>query len=644
MALGALHQTHEQLRLAAVEAQQPRFTTYEHKRFHSANRRQWLIEVGKQTEAHREFMASKHAVRAWYELQPRHEELEDKRDRPPAPAVQLTWCECAENKTTVDVFGADEPEHWLPFHGLKQCTLEDCGGILEPTSEHGWKVYADAMLERTRRAWCDCSSDIAHVERKGLTWCENCAQPAAPHPFNDSEERCVEVYRRVTDLYYSGAVMRFTRLLEATQGAVLEHWRQTGWDNGRSPESETRKLEELAAAAGLDAPYDVVRPGAKPGDPKAPRGSVSGYHWHKQREKGQLEKIDRVFQCGSKKITHVCTACTHTGPKIDIGCDNHRLCHRCRDKRKGKFQRAFQRGQREVLQRLWNDPLRLQRTHTFEREDGTKRLAYGGQWGEKFLTLTLPHSGNARQDVRELQRAWQRFWRLLRTHVAKDVLREESKAIRAHLMTQIAYCRVLEVTPGQDWKGHAHCHVWFTGPFIHHEMIRYLWGKALSTSYQHHLVESEMVVTVDQVVAEMPASRKRYAYQLREWLVTRRGRNGRPLALVWWPVIDVQQIRSAEIGQELCKYLVKDGERDKRGELKLIDPEVFSRIYAALEATRTICTSRGLLVHDKEGCFCPRCGGQYRKIIKDEPPEELAPRGPPDDQLELELDEQGGQA
>jgi hypothetical protein len=302
------------------------------------------------------------------------------------------------------------------------------------------------------------------------------------------------------------------------------------------------------------------------------------------------------------------------------------------------------RGQKAALQRLWNDPLRLQRTHVIERADGSKRLAYGGQWGEKFLTLTLPHSGNARRDVRELQRAWQRFWRLLRTHIAKDVLREEIDPIRKHLMTHIAYCRVLEITPGADWKGHAHCHVWFTGPFVHHEMIRFLWGKALSSSYQRHLVESKMVATVDEVIAGMPDSRKRYAYQLREWLVTRRGKDGRPLALVWWPVIDVQKIKSAEIGQELCKYLVKDGEHDKRGKLQLIDPEVFARIYAALEGTRAICTSRGLLQHDPKGCFCPMCGGVYTKIIQPVPPEALASRGPPDDQLELELEDNPGAA
>ena len=45
--------------------------------------------------------------------------------------------------------------------------------------------------------------------------------------------------------------------------------------------------------------------------------------------------------------------------------------------------------------------------------------------------------------------------------------------------------------------------------------------------------------------------------QLKRSLVTRRGKKGRLLAQVEWPVLDIREANS-DVEQELVKYLVKD--------------------------------------------------------------------------------------
>jgi len=438
---------------------------------------------------------------------------------------------------------------------------------------------------------------------------------------------------------------------------------------------------------------EAMRPQPVSGDPElgikadkqAPGGSVTVYEWHRARAKGQREKFERVAACGADTMLNRCTACELQGPKFKLTCGNHRLCLPCRAARIAKFQKKFSAGQQAHLQRLWNDPRRLkmnhQRTHRVTEinpvDDAPTRawlaarpakgslrpvfrawravrpapvqgparrqvrkvstLKYGGVWGEKFVTLTLPHSGKVRDDVRELQRSWVRFIRLMRMHVEKDVLRHDSETDRKALMKYMSYCRVLEVTPGHDWKGHAHIHFWFVSPFIHQSVIAHLWGEAIGDSYKNMLVEAEQVKSVDELVAKLPPGRQRYAEQLRDSFMSCRGKLGVRLTHVWAPIVHINKVQSGDIAGELCKYLIKDGERNARGELELLDPKLFAMIYASLEGSRSIGTSRGLFLVVESSCHCQECGGVFRRWIESTVfvPES---RGPPG-QLDLGLEE-----
>src|SRR5262249_4088496 len=119
---------------------------------------------------------------------------------------------------------------------------------------------------------------------------------------------------------------------------------------------------------------------------KHPRGSVSGYHWHKTRAAGQLERFSRVRRCGSERMKHFCSCCAKPGPDIQLNCDQHRLCIGCRQRRAHLYQKRFQVKQDAIVaelrkQGLDKDPVK------WVRSDGS--LIRGGRWGEKFLTLTL---------------------------------------------------------------------------------------------------------------------------------------------------------------------------------------------------------------------------------------------------------------
>ncbi len=299
---------------------------------------------------------------------------------------------------------------------------------------------------------------------------------------------------------------------------------------------------ELAGELGVTLdPRSHRRP--KPGDKEHPRGKISGYHWHKSRQKGQQERFDRVRQCGAEQMVQFCGACNRKGPKIAMTCDNHRLCLHCRDRRIKKFRKRFYPAQQQSMQMLWREQL-LAPTRI---ESG--RAVRGGKWDQKFITLTLPHSGDIVKDVAELPKAFRRFWRLLRKHVQCDLLadpgaaqvgkqiaslerdlaalentpktQEQRKRWSAllsdlqerqgkrlgesrRLVKLLRYCRVIEVTEGLAGEGHAHLHLWFLGPYIDQARIAHLWGESLSQGYRDKLwmVGIEAIPRLDEIDPE----------------------------------------------------------------------------------------------------------------------------------------------
>jgi len=288
----------------------------------------------------------------------------------------------------------------------------------------------------------------------------------------------------------------------------------------------------------------------------------SGEQWHTQRACGQVERPHRVATCGSEEVSIRCNACAHEETQLVLRCGQWRLCRHCRARRAARYQAMFREGRTVLL--AASAPL-------------LSAGAIGGRWSERFLTLTLPHSGDIRRDIEALPNLWRRFQRLAQEHLRYGV------GVPRQLAA-FPFVRVLEVTPGRDLLGHAHIHAWLFSPYIPHELLRLWWGRALVN--QGYSVPERSVA---ELLEEQPTPYRRR--QLADAFVTRRGAAGRPLEVIPWPVVDVRACHG-DVEQEFIKYLVKDAERTSGGALQFMDPALFARIYEGLEGIRTIQPSR----------------------------------------------------
>jgi hypothetical protein len=230
-------------------------------------------------------------------------------------------------------------------------------------------------------------------------------------------------------------------------------------------------------------------------------------------------------------------------------------------------------------------------------------------YGPKFLTLTLPHSGDVRRDVAVLTAAWKRFWKSVRRHLRLD----------RGIHHPLRWFRVLELTPSKG--GHAHLHAVLLLPFMHQRYLGHLWAMALPESYRAQLP----VESVQQTLAaqQHPWQRK----QLAALLVTRRGPHGRQLAQVHVPVIDIRAFgtqgnTATAIAAEAAKYLAKDAEYDSATGQLVWNAITSARLYEASEGVRSVASSRGFWV-DRVPLPCRDCGASHQlrevRIEKIEP-------------------------
>lgn len=295
-------------------------------------------------------------------------------------------------------------------------------------------------------------------------------------------------------------------------------------------------------------------------------GKPTTDNWHRARAKGQLERFQRVDLCGEGLVCVTCGECGEERTVVEAHCRVPRLCVPCRGRRARRERVRFRELRRLAVgwskRRGLFDPYRPE-----------------GRWGEKFITLTIPHR-EVREDVAALARAWRKFWRLVRVHLEKD--RGVSKAdVKA-----IPFVRVLEATPGTHEDGHAHYHVWAVLPFIPQAHVAHLWGRALESC--GYPVPSRLV----HVACEGRPVRERV--QLREWFMTRRGEHGRPLTTHRNPVCDVRAAKG-DIANELVKYMFKDATIDPdTGELVRVPVEVAAAAYIAVEGRRSVQVARGM--------------------------------------------------
>lgn len=314
--------------------------------------------------------------------------------------------------------------------------------------------------------------------------------------------------------------------------------------------------------------------------------------WHEVRAEGQLKRFRVVARCGARTGSIECGACSTEHRALTEQCDQHRLCIRCRGRRASRMRSRFRVGRNAALRRFAR-----------ERRGGRGASGVGGQYRERFLTLTFPDSGEPSKDVTALVAAWPDFIRGVRHWIARH------HGINKKVAARCPFTRVIEVTPGKSIEhaktgGHAHLHVWILAPYLPHAVLRVLWARALGD------VACRRVPT--RTIEECKLNPREEA-ELRALRINP--------ARVPWPVVDVRAVHG-DPGNELVKYLIKDLANEE-----LIDPETFAGIYASLEGRRTAVAARGFWLPES-ACMCEACGvfGEMRLVLDRHPIEQLQDR------------------
>lgn len=314
-------------------------------------------------------------------------------------------------------------------------------------------------------------------------------------------------------------------------------------------------------------------------------------HWHTSRAKTKRELFDRVEACGNSegtKLTLVCRGCKEK-TTIEVGCGSKWFCPSCRVQQVIKFRKDF-------------EAKRLGLVAAATRAGLTRRNQKRGErWGERLVTLTLPHKGSAQERIEVLRATWLRFWRLLRERLLPDLqgpsgITFESLASGQRVKLDrngveiarpfggelalhevLSYLHVFEWTPGKDdMLGHPHLHVWLFSRYIdNREVLLPLWTRAY-------------------------------------WEVRRARCASGPIQELELLVPDVRPAND-DVSHELIKYLTKDWEVSETG-AKRAEPEVFAQVYALLDGKRLKQSSAGFAMWALEKAkVCPCCGFQRER-------------------------------
>ena len=314
--------------------------------------------------------------------------------------------------------------------------------------------------------------------------------------------------------------------------------------------------------------------------------------WHTSRAEGKRELFERVARCGTAdahQITLVCRGCK-SPIDIEVGCNSHWFCPQCRARTADKFRADFERKRLGLVTAATRAGLTRRRQKKSER------------WGERLLTVTLPHTGDPGERVRLLRATWGRFWRTLREALRptlqkrsgitleevprgmteRAIAQRQKKAlasferytlerlksrrigplewkkrieffpakdhtgstlagdlnIELSLWDLLSYLHVFEWTPGTDGLGHPHMHIWIFSRYIEQPLLERLWREAYA-----HVAELEL--------SEVPKL-----------------------------IVDIRQA-APDVAHELVKCMTKDWEISDTG-AKRAAPEVFAQVYAEL--------------------------------------------------------------
>jgi hypothetical protein len=334
-------------------------------------------------------------------------------------------------------------------------------------------------------------------------------------------------------------------------------------------EQAARRLDTRGRALALDRRRLWRDSGLVAREEKTERAAASPpkvVRWHASRAQNKRKLFDNVRKCGDgegAKVTLVCRGGCGKDLVIDTGCNSAWFCPQCRARTATRFRLDFE-----------NKRLGLVTACT--RASLTRRNQRKGlRWGERLVTLTLPHEGSPTERIRVLLEVWARFWRVLQDDL-KPRLRAPSgitlddmpngvgtriKGEELELADLLSYVRVLEWTPGSDGLGHPHLHVWLFSRFIEQSTIKALWEDA-----HEHVTGKRATLIVD--------------------------------------------VRKAggDVAHELVKYLTKDWDVTPDG-AKRARPEVFAEVYAALCDKRLRQSSAGFgMWAVAKFKACPCCG------------------------------------
>jgi len=280
--------------------------------------------------------------------------------------------------------------------------------------------------------------------------------------------------------------------------------------------------------------------------------------WHSSRAANKRALFERVADCGkvdATRITLVCRGCKDK-VSIEVGCGSTWFCPDCRMRSVLKFRKNFERARLGIV--------------TIAARAGLmkRNQKKGDRWGERLLTVTLPHRGTPAQRIETLQATWARFWRTLRDRLRpqlsgpsgitiEDVPRGFPKSFEGRanpneleLFDLLSYLHVFEWTPGDDGKGHPHMHVWLFSRFLDQAMIKRLWEAA----YLHVLRAQRRDGGWSGPIQETDL------------------------------IVDIRAA-GGDVANELVKYLTKDWELNESG-ARRATPEVFAEVYAALDGKR----------------------------------------------------------
>jgi hypothetical protein len=183
----------------------------------------------------------------------------------------------------------------------------------------------------------------------------------------------------------------------------------------------------------------------------------------------------RVARCASKGVVVRCGCGEGVTP---IGCGQHLVCARCRERRWRRYGRRI---------RLGLEGTQLGR-------------------GEMFVlgTFTLRHSGDLDADWTNVMGGWRRFYqRLHRRGLAPR-----------------RYVGVVEVTPGRDGLGHVHLHVVMVWPWIPWSALHHLWRASCPQSTRVSFRESRHAARAAKYVSKYVSK----GVDVSDWTPNQRGK------------------------------------------------------------------------------------------------------------------------